>query len=143
MKTAIAFLLALLAISEPVKADPLDIVTLARVMHCEAHGEGRGGMIAVADVVLNRVESDRYPDNIYGVVHQKHQFECITKGRRGSLRDHAYQQVVLLAQDVLAGRTPRMTTATHYHADYITPYWAASLPKLGRIGNHIFYAERN
>ncbi|MFO8057305.1 MAG: cell wall hydrolase [bacterium] len=66
----------------------------------------------------------------------------MTKRRRGALHDPAYHAVVLLAQDVLAGRTPRMTTPTHYHADYITPYWAASLPKLGRIGNHIFYAER-
>lgn len=142
MKAALLLIVTIMAISEPAKADPLDIVTLARVMHCEAHGEGRGGMIAVADVVLNRVKSGRYPDDIYGVVHQRHQFECITKGRRGSLHDKAYQKVVLLAQDILAGRTPRMTTATHYHADYITPYWADSLPKLGRIGNHIFYAER-
>ena len=142
MKPVLLFIIVILAISEPVKADPLDIVTLARVMHCEAHGEGRAGMIAVADVVLNRVKSDRYPDNIYDVVHQRHQFECITKGRRGSLHDKAYQKVVLLAQDVLAGRTPRMTTATHYHADHIQPYWSKVLPRLGRIGNHIFYAER-
>ena len=49
----------------------------------------------------------------------------------------------MVAQEALAGRVhPRVGLATHYHADYVVPYWADSLNKIVQIGRHIFYKLR-
>jgi N-acetylmuramoyl-L-alanine amidase len=118
-------------------------IILADVMWCEAVSEGRVGMLAIADVVLNRVEDKRYPNTIEEVVHQPWQFECITKGRRGNINDYTYREALKLAMDVLDGKTPRITFATHYYSYVIMadnpPKWSNPKKRLGKIGNHVFY----
>lgn len=113
---------------------------LADVMFCEASGEKDLGMLAVADVVLNRVADKRFPNTLAGVIYQRHQFECIQNGKKGNLDDADYLNAMKLARRVLDGKTPRITKANHYYATYIdTPYWADDKKKLGQIGHHIFY----
>ena len=114
---------------------------LANVMICEASVEGRIGMLAVANVVLNRVAHHRYPNTIKEVVHQKHQFECITKGKRHNFQDYGFSEAYELALDVLEGKTPSITKATHYYAPkkVKAPFWATQDRYLGAIGNHNFY----
>ena len=117
----------------------LDALALAEVMHCEAGLEGRLGMLAVANVVLNRVKSPKFPNTILAVIKQPHQFECIQKGFKPSLKNAIHQKVISLAWEILDGTTPTITTATHYHTVAVNPYWSSRLSYLGQIGNHKFY----
>jgi len=148
--------LVLLSISEPTPAaEPLNIDegqrildtrALARVMHCGAFNQGRSGMLAVADVVLNRVRKDRFPDTIYDVIHQRWQFTCVTLDRRQSLLHPEMQETLTLAKAILAGRTPRMTHADHYYNPELVdepPKWRESMAFLGAIGDHHFYLSEN
>lgn len=114
---------------------------LADVMWCEAVSEGRVGMLAVANVVMNRVNDRRFPNTIEEVVHQRHQFECIQNGKRGDFKDRTYRETFSLALEFLDGKTPRITTANHYYADWIpeVPYWSDPSKRLGKIGRHVFY----
>lgn len=120
----------------------LDAIILANVMVCEASIEGRVGMLAVANVVMNRVNHPRFPNTIEEVVYQRHQFTCITNGVQHNFSELGYRQAYHLAIDFLEGKTPKITTATHYYAPKKvknTPFWANQKYYLGSIGNHRFY----
>ena len=102
---------------------------LANVAICEASVEGRVGMYAVMDVVLNRVAHKRFPNTIEDVVYQRHQFECITKGKNYGFNDYGFKEVYIMALNKLDGKAPRMTLATHYYApkgmpNGKAPFWA-------------------
>ena len=121
---------------------------LANVALCEASVEGRVGMLAVMDVVLNRVNHPRFPDTIEDVVYQRHQFECITKGKNYSFNDYGFKDVYIMALNKLDGKAPRITTATHYFnpkgmPNGKSPFWAKQKHYLGAIGNHKFYLPYN
>lgn len=127
---------------ELVKGEKIyNALILANVMVCEASVEGRIGMLAVADVVLNRVAHPRYPNTLEEVIYQKHQFECITKGKKHTFQEYGFREAYKLAFSVLEGETPRITTATHYYAPnkIKAPFWATQDRYLGTIGNHKFY----
>ena len=119
---------------------------LADVMVCEASVEGRVGMLAVANVVMNRVNHPRFPNTIEKVVHQRHQFECIQKGVKHHWSEARYREAYQLAMDFLEGKTPRITKATHYYQYKLMsnpPFWATNDKYLGTIGNHKFYKVYN
>ncbi len=122
---------------------------MAQAIVYEAGLEPVEGQQAVAQVILNRVRSRAYPDTVCGVVYQgstrrtgcQFTFTC-----DGSLARRMSDRVMLaarmVAEDALQGRLPdRVGAATHYHASYVSPYWAPSLKRIGRIGAHIFYAS--
>jgi spore germination cell wall hydrolase CwlJ-like protein len=124
---------------------------LAEAIYFEARGESEEGQAAVAQVVLNRVSSGLYPSTICGVVYQNRehyhgcQFSFACEGR--SLRiteSDAWQEAVRIATAVTSGKTylADIGDATHYHADYVRPYWAHRLKKMDVIGHHIFYKLR-
>jgi len=108
---------------------------LAQAIYYEARSEPRVGQLAVADVVLNRVASSLYPNSICGVVYQGSkrrtgcQFSFTCDGSmQARLSKRKWQSSDNLAVAVLSGmRAPVSRNATHYHANYVTPYWAASL----------------
>jgi hypothetical protein len=125
-----------------------------RALHCltqavyyEAAREGEKGQAAVAQVVLNRVRHPAYPKSICGVVYQgaarstgcQFTFTC-----DGSLRwapEASYwKQAKAVAERALAGYVDKQVgSATHYHAQYVAPYWAPTLVKMTQVGQHIFY----
>ncbi|MDZ7628123.1 MAG: cell wall hydrolase [Parvularculaceae bacterium] len=120
---------------------------LAEAIYYEARSESRVGRMAVADVILNRVASPVYPDSICGVVYQgserrtgcQFSFTCdgSMKARRSQRQ---WRDAELLAGAVLAGvRKPVSRSATHYHADYVSPPWAQTLSPTATIGTHKFY----
>lgn len=120
---------------------------LAQAIYYEAGGEPRLGQMAVADVVLNRVASPLYPDSICGVVFQGSQrrtgcqfsFTCDGSMKR-RLNQRRWANAEALAGAVLAGvRAPVSRNATHYHADYVSPGWAAEMAPTASIGAHRFY----
>ena len=131
-----------------------DAWCLAQNIYYEARGSNRADRIAVADVVLNRVNDARYPNAICSVVKQGKknadgsmrrnmcQFSWYCDGKSDWPRDtDAWVDAQMIAYNMLQYGHGRGLTegATHYHADYVNPSWARTLQLTGRIGVHIFY----
>lgn len=119
---------------------------LTQAVYYEAGFEPMDGRRAVAQVVLNRVRHPAYPKSICGVVYQRSasnicQFTFVCDGAlyRSPARA-AWEQARTIARAALAGYVEaRVGQATHYHADYVSPYWAPTLAKVAQLGQHIFY----
>lgn len=123
----------------------LDCMTSA--IYYEAGSESLDGQRAVAQVVLNRVRHPGYPNTICGVVFQGSQLSTgcqFTFTCDGALsrvpNAAAWARARDLGRRALAGFVYKpVGLSTHYHADYVMPYWADSLVKISSIGTHIFY----
>jgi len=123
---------------------------LTQAVYYEAASEGADGQRAVAQVVLNRLHHPGYPSTVCGVVYQgaERQTGCqFTFVCDGSLQRTPLPAVWTrsrkIAEDALAGKVfAAVGHATHYHADYVLPYWADVLDKSVQIGRHIFYRLR-
>lgn len=113
----------------------------------EAGNEPLDGKQAVAEVILNRLRMPPYPKTVCGVVFAgsarttgcQFTFTC-----DGSLRRHLSERTLAaaraVAEQALDGLAPdRVSGATHYHADYVSPYWRSSLVRVVKLGAHIFY----
>ena len=131
-------------------SDPLDqrraLLCLTQAVYYEAGFEPLEGRRAVAQVVLNRMRHPAFPKSVCGVVYQGArapvcQFSFVCDGslyRRPALG--AWKQAEAVARAALDGFVDRSVgAATHYHADYVAPYWAPRLAKITQIGAHIFY----
>ncbi|WP_245443865.1 cell wall hydrolase [Microvirga sp. KLBC 81] len=121
---------------------------LAEAVYFEARSEPEEGQAAVAQVVLNRVKSGLYPSSICGVVYQNRhrhlacQFTFACEGKALRVTDTvSWERAKRVASAVLEGKTylADVGGATHYHANYVRPYWARRLKKMDVIGRHIFY----
>lgn len=121
---------------------------LTDAIYHEARSESEAGQVAVAEVVLNRVASGRYADTICGVVYQGAnrvtgcQFSFTCDGSlKAPIEPVAWARAERVANDVILGHRRNLVGgATHYHADYVDPYWASSYGRTTRIGRHIFYS---
>ncbi len=113
---------------------------LALVVYTEARGEPLDGQLLVAEVVLNRVQSEKYPDDVCSVAFEPHQFSGLkrTPDLETILVDPAWETSVDIAVEALQGPTLG-SGATHYHNTKVTPYWANKLTRVGKYGKHIFY----
>ena len=120
---------------------------LAEALYHEARGESVKGQFAVAEVVLNRVDSPLYPDTVCGVVHQgtgkkyQCQFTWTCDGLPDAIRERgAFARAGKIARLMLQG-APRALTqgATHYHTRHVNPRWAKRFPRTAEIGLHLFY----
>lgn len=130
------------------RASAIDCLTAA--VYYEAASESLEGQRAVAQVILNRMRHPAYPHSVCGVVYQgaervtgcQFSFTCDgSLARRPSQNGWAVARAVAIA--ALNGFIERSVgTATHYHADYVVPYWASTLDKVATIGAHIFYRWR-
>ncbi len=119
---------------------------LAQAVYYEAALEPEKGRRAVAQVVLNRVRHPAYPNTVCGVVYQgwnqpvcQFSFTCDGALMRKP-RSDLWRNAKAIARDALSGyEVAEVGTATHYHADYVLPYWAFRLGKIAQVGRHIFY----
>ena len=131
----------------------LEIDVLARTIFGEARGEPIEGMEAVANVVLNRArisqKKGRYwwGNGIIGVCQKPYQFSCWNK------TDPSYHRLInvtaknihfatslrIARRAVIGALKDNTKGATHYHADYVSPYWARGERPVQVIGRHIFY----
>ena len=120
---------------------------LAQAVYYEAGFEPLDGEQAVAQVVLNRVRHPVYPKTVCGVVFQGAelktgcQFTFTCDGALGRTpEEKAWTRAVAVAHAALNGYVMKAVgEATHYHTQYVVPYWSPSLVKLAQIGQHIFY----
>lgn len=126
---------------------------LARNIYYEAAQEPFEGKVAVAQVTLNRVNSGKFPNDVCKVIFQKNvvydkivcQFSwyCEKGNKPVALNNESYQESMTVAKKVLLEdfRLPSLSRAMYYHADYVNPNW--NLPKITKIGRHIFYGEKS
>ena len=123
---------------------------LARAVYFEARSEPEMGQLAVAKVILNRVKDPNYPKTICGVIYQganrnnscQFSFACDGLSDQPTVRA-SWNQAKKVAAKAMAGdqSIEIMTAATHYHADYVTPKWAAPFKRVIKIGRHIFSSD--
>jgi hypothetical protein len=122
---------------------------LAEALYFEARGETVKGIFAVAEVILNRVDSARYPDSICEVVNQgtgkryQCQFTYTCDGRKEVIHEPAaYDMVGKVARLMMDGKPRSLTNgATHYHTKSVNPRWARAFPRTTTIGYHHFYRQ--
>ena len=120
---------------------------LAEALYFEARGEPVKGQFAVAEVILNRVDSSKFPNSICGVVNQgtgrKHacQFSYTCDGKLERVSNKvSYDQMVRIAGVMIDGITQPLTAgATYYHATSVRPSWARRFENTVTIGVHKFY----
>jgi Cell Wall Hydrolase len=125
---------------------------LAEAVYFEARGEAVRGQIAVAQVVLNRAFSGKYPDTVCGVVYQnKHrhlacQFTFACDNNADVIREpEMWDRARKIAKAMLDGQLwlPEVDRSTHYHAYWVRPSWVSEMKKMYRFGVHTFYRPRN
>ncbi len=123
---------------------------LTEAIYYEGAMEPEAGQRAIAQVVLNRVRHPAYPDSVCGVVFQGQerstgcQFTFTCDGARARPpMPSLWRRANLIAKAALGGAVvPEVGLSTHYHADYVNPYWSSSLNPEGQIGRHMFYRWR-
>lgn len=120
---------------------------LASAVYYEAGNQDEDGGRAVAQVVLNRVRHPAFPATVCGVVYEGStratgcQFTFTCDGSLSRAPDaEGWRRAVRIAEEALAGSVyAPIGWATHYHANYVVPYWAASMAKNAVVGAHLFY----
>lgn len=121
---------------------------LANAIYWEARSEPVRGQMAVAQVVMNRVFSNFYPNDVCGVVYQnahRHlscQFTFACDGKRKVITERGHwARANRIAKQTLDGQiyVPEVAKSTHYHAAYVHPIWVREMRKMVRYGLHSFY----
>ncbi len=154
INAALPFSAAPIESARPFALPALATPNASRALHCltqavyyEAGYESAEGRRAVAQVVLNRVRHPAFPNSVCGVVYDgstrrtgcQFSFTCDGSLRRAP-SPRAWADAERIAREALQGNVAsNVGTATHYHANYVAPYWAPRLTKLNQIGAHIFY----
>jgi Cell Wall Hydrolase len=124
---------------------------LAEAIYFEARGEAVPGQMAVAQVVLNRAFSGKYPNTVCGVVYQNahHRLHCqftfACDGIPDIVREpDMWERAKTIAAEMLDGKLwlPEVGKATHYHAYWVRPGWVREMTKMHRLGVHTFYRPR-
>ena len=127
---------------------------LAQAIYHEARGESEAGQLAVANVIVNRARSGKFPSTLCGVIYQnaekgryRCQFTFACDGRSDAPGERrAWARSAALAQDVYAefalgenvGAVPKSTL--YYHTTAVRPSWASTYNAVAKIGSHIFYS---
>lgn len=120
---------------------------LAEALYFEARGESVKGQFAVAEVIMNRVESARFPNSICGVINQGTgrkfacQFTYTCDGHKEVIAEpKAFARVGKIAKIMQhGGPRPLTKGATHYHTKSVRPRWARKFARTATIGVHHFY----
>ncbi|WP_166039915.1 cell wall hydrolase [Sphingosinicella sp. YJ22] len=123
--------------SEAVSVSARELECMTKVILYEAGAESRTGQVAVAQVVMNRVESPRFPDSICGVIYQRGQFSAIRSFNPP--RNARWNRAMALARDVLDGHEAVVGEALYFHATRVRPAFVRSRTRVATIGNHVFY----
>lgn len=112
-----------------------DVQLLAKLVYAEARGEVYRGKVAVAAVVLNRVDDARFPNSISGVIYQPKQFTCVSNGAINNTPD---ADALKAARDALNGVDPSGGAVFFYNPKTSTSSWLTTRKVITTIGNHRF-----
>lgn len=127
-----------------------ELACLTEAIYFEARGESINGQIAVAEVIINRAESPLFPNNVCDVITQgaeklnSCQFSYKCDGEPEYMNNRkAFRRASDVAILMMKGERRGLSgDATHYHADYVDPYWSKALVKTSEVGTHIFYRRK-
>lgn len=133
--------------AQPVATGDEHWACLAEALYFEARGESVRGQFAVAEVILNRVDTPRFPNSVCGVIHQGTgrkfacQFTFTCDGHPETVHEQgAYNRVGKIARLMLDGAERNLTHgATYYHTKAVNPRWARQFSRTTTIGVHHFY----
>lgn len=117
-------------------ADDVELDCLAKNIYYEARGESIKGMQAVGQVTINRVNSNKFPSTICGVVHQKYQFSW-TVMKLAHPKGNKWELAKWIAYDIQQNPLANFN-ALYFHNKTVNPGWKKKV--IAKIGNHIFYA---
>ncbi len=139
--------IAPLAAEAPKRRGQAQWYCLAEAIYFEARSESIQAQRAVAEVILNRVDSRRYPNTVCEVVNQgankKHrcQFSYNCDGLPETIHEkRAWNRAKDIAKEIVVAETRPLTNgATHYHTTAVRPFWSRSLSRTAKYGAHIFY----
>ncbi|MDD2402150.1 MAG: cell wall hydrolase [Clostridia bacterium] len=112
-----------------------DLYWLSRVIHGEARGESYVGQVAVAAVILNRVKSEQFPDNIKKVVFQPLAFTAVADGQ---IYLTPNSSAIKAAREALTGSDPSGGALYYWNPAKATSKWIWSRTVIKQIGNHLF-----
>ena len=140
--------------AQKVKLSRQEQLCLTQAIYHEARGESEAGQWAVANVIINRAMSKKFPDTLCGVVFQnaekgryKCQFTFACDGRSDfGTETRAWNHAVKMAQTAYRefqnGDRPGVVpnSALYYHTTSVAPSWSAKFDRVATIGSHIFYA---
>jgi spore germination cell wall hydrolase CwlJ-like protein len=132
--------------SQPEPTGDAEWQCLTEALYFEARGESLEGQIAVAEVILNRVDSPLYPRTVCGVVKQRGgggcQFSYVCTGKKQMRETAAADLSGRIARAMLDG-APRVLTegATHFHTRGVKPSWSRRFSRTAAIGAHLFYRQ--
>lgn len=115
---------------------------LAGAIYFEARGEPLAGQLAVAEVVVNRAASGKFPASYCGVVTQRSQFSFVKRGRMPTAPAHslAWKRAKAIAQIAHRGLWDSQAEGSlYFHARHVAPSWSNRRQAMARISNHVFY----
>lgn len=112
-----------------------DIQLLAQAVYSEARGEPYEGQVAIAAVILNRLDSPTFPDSIAGVIFEPLAFTAVADGQFYMTPDDTAKRAVI---DAINGWDPSGGAVYYFNPETATSSWIWSRPQIKRIGKHIF-----
>ncbi len=112
-----------------------DVMMLARCINGEARGEPYTGQVAVAAVILNRVEHEEFPDTVAGVIYQSGAFDAVMDGQ---INLTPSESSIRAAKDALSGWDPTGGAIYYYNPKTATNKWIRTRPIITTIGQHVF-----
>lgn len=136
-----------------VKEREQQIQCMTQNIYWEAASEPFEGKVAVAQVTMNRMNSGKFPSTVCGVVQQRNVFYdkvvcqfswfCESTYKTRPVYPKYWEESEQVAKKVLLEgfRLDSLKEALYYHADYVNPKW--NKDKIGKIGQHIFYKDKN
>ena len=134
--------------SQPAPTGGADWDCLRKAIYFEARGEGIKGEFAVAEVVMNRVDSPLYPRSVCGVVEQTGHGACafswVCDGYSDVMRDQvSADRAGRIAREMLQPGAARPLTdgATYFHTRHVRPGWSRDVVQTTAIGSHLFYRQ--
>lgn len=119
----------------PVKYSERDLQLMANAVYGEARGEPYEGQVAVAAVILNRLESPDFPNTISEIIFQPRAFTAVADGQIWLTPNERAKQAVL---DAMNGWDPTENALYYFNPKTATSSWIWSRPQIKQIGEHIF-----
>lgn len=112
-----------------------EVDMMARVVNGEARGESYTGQVAVAAVILNRIDSSAFPNSIDNVIFQRNAFTAINDGQYNLKPNASSYQAVKAA---VKGSDPSLGSTYYYNPSGVTDTWIFSRTTITKIGKHVF-----
>ena len=119
----------------PSKYSDRDLQLMANAVYGEARGEPYEGQVAVAAVILNRLESNDFPDSISGIIFQPGAFTAVADGQIWLEPNARAKEAVI---DALNGWDPSENALYYFNPETATSNWIWTRPQIKKIGEHIF-----